>query len=138
MKIVIPEIQIPADCGFDPDIDIFKRKDFGERLANLVENSGGNPVLALDSGWGEGKSTFIKMWRGYLAKRQGTKIRSIYFDAFENDYQKDPFLTLASEIYQLISVNDADTKTKFINKAVKAVKSLSRGALKVAVKVEES
>ena len=135
MKIVVPEVQVTDDCGFRSDIDIFKRKDFGERLANLVENSGGNPVIALDSGWGEGKSTFIKMWRGYLANHREPVIKSIYFDAFENDYQKDPFLTLASEIYQLISVDDEETKTKFKDKASKAFKSLARGGLKAAVKV---
>ena len=135
MKIVVPEVQISSDCGFSPDIDIFKRKGFGERLANLVENSGGSPVIALDSGWGEGKSTFIKMWRGYLENHREPEIKSIYFDAFENDYQKDPFLTLASEIYQLITVEDEETKTKFKDKAAKAAKSLVRGALKVSVKI---
>lgn len=135
MKIVVPEVQISSDCGFSPNIDIFKRKGFGERLANLVENSGGSPVIALDSGWGEGKSTFVKMWRGYLENHREPEIISIYFDAFENDYQKDPFLTLASEIYQLISVEDEETKTKFKDKATKAAKSLVRGALKVSVKV---
>lgn len=133
MKIVVPEIQISDDSGFSPEIDIFKRKDFGERLANLVENSGGNPVIALDSGWGEGKSTFIKMWRGYLENHRESAIKSIYFDAFENDYQKDPFLTLASEIYQLIAVEDK--KEEFKNKAAKAAKSLMRGALKATVRV---
>jgi hypothetical protein len=134
MKIVIPEIKISDDCGFHPDIDIFKRKDFGERLANLIENSGGNPVIALDSGWGEGKSTFIKMWRGHLANHRESEVKSIYFDAFENDYQKDPFLSLASEIYQLISAEDTQTKAKFKDKAAKAVKSLARGALKISVR----
>ena len=135
MKIVVPEVQISSDSGFSPDIDIFQRKGFGERLANLVENSGGSPVIALDSGWGEGKSTFIKMWRGYLENHRDPEIKSIYFDAFENDYQKDPFLTLASEIYQLITVEDEETKTKFKDKAAKAAKSLVRGALKISVKV---
>ena len=135
MKIVVPEIQISDECGFSPDIDIFNRKGFGERLANLVENSGGSPVIALDSGWGEGKSTFIKMWRGYLEHQRDPEIKSIYFDAFENDYQKDPFLTLASEIYQLITVEDEERKAKFKDKAAKAAKSLFRGALKVSVKV---
>ncbi|MGF1884486.1 KAP family P-loop NTPase fold protein [Vibrio splendidus] len=135
MKIVVPDIQISDECGFSSDIDIFKRKGFGERLANLVENSGGSPVIALDSGWGEGKSTFIKMWRGYLENHRDPEIKSIYFDAFENDYQKDPFLTLASEIYQLITVEDEERKAKFKDKAAKAAKSLFRGALKVSVKV---
>lgn len=135
MKVVIPELEISDDCGFSPEVDIFKRQGFGERLANLVENSGGNPVIALDSGWGEGKSTFIKMWRGYLSNHREHEITSIYFDAFENDYQKDPFLTLASEIYQLISVDDKEKQTEFKEKATRAVKSLARGALKVSVKV---
>ena len=75
MKIVVPEVQISSDSGFSPDIDIFQRKGFGERLANLVENSGGSPVIALDSGWGEGKSTFIKMWRGYLENHRDPEIK---------------------------------------------------------------
>lgn len=135
MKVVIPELQIADDCGFSPEVDIFKRAGFGERLANLVENSGGSPVIALDSGWGEGKSTFIKMWRGYLSSHREQKITSIYFDAFENDYQKDPFLTLASEIYQLISTEDKEKQDAFREKATRAVKSLARGALKATVKL---
>lgn len=135
MKVVLPELEIADNCGFSREVDIFNRQGFGERLANLIENSGGNPVIALDAGWGEGKSTFIKMWRGYLSNHRKQEITSIYFDAFENDYQKDPFLTLASEIYQLISVDDKEKQTEFKEKATKAVKSLARGALKVSVKV---
>ncbi|EPB3310890.1 P-loop NTPase fold protein [Vibrio cholerae] len=134
MKIVVPELEISDDCGFSTELDIFDRAGFGERLANLVENSGGNPVIALDSGWGEGKSTFIKMWRGYLKNHREPAMTSIYFDAFENDYQKDPFLTLASEIYQLISSEDKEKQKDFRDKATKAVKSLARGALKVTIK----
>lgn len=134
MKIVLPEVQINDDTGFDPSIDIFRRKDFGERLANLIENAEGNLVVALDAGWGQGKSTFIKMWRGYLSHHRDPKIQSVYFDAFENDYQKDPFLALASEMYQLIPDAETSNKTKFKDKAIKAGKSLARGTLKLTVK----
>ncbi|MGI2159476.1 KAP family P-loop NTPase fold protein [Shewanella baltica] len=134
MKIIAPELQINDDTGFDPAIDIFKRSEFGGRLANLIENAGGNPVIALDAGWGQGKSTFIKMWRGYLSSHRDSKIQSVYFDAFENDYQKDPFLALASEMYQLISEDDEDKQIEFKDKAVKAGKSLVRGALKLTVR----
>ena len=133
MKIVLPEIQINDDTGFDPAVDIFRRKDFGERLANLIENAEGNLVIALDAGWGQGKSTFIKMWRGYLSRHRDSKIQSVYFDAFENDYQKDPFLALASEMYQLIPDADASNRSKFKDKAIKAGKSLARGAFKLTV-----
>lgn len=134
MKIIAPELQINDDTGFDPAIDIFKRSEFGGRLANLIENAGGNPVIALDAGWGQGKSTFIKMWRGYLSAKRDSKIKTIYFDAFENDYQKDPFLALASEMYQLISQGDEPRKIEFKDKAIKAGKSLLRGGLKLSVR----
>lgn len=134
MKIIAPELEINDDTGFEPAIDIFKRSEFGERLANLIENAGGNPVIALDAGWGQGKSTFIKMWRGYLSSHRDPPIQSVYFDAFENDYQKDPFLALASEMYQLISEDDEEKQIEFKDKAVKAGKSLVRGALKLTVK----
>lgn len=134
MKIVTPDLQIDDDAGFDQSIDIFERKEFGERLANLIEHAGGNPVIALDAGWGQGKSTFIKMWRGHLSHHRETQIQSVYFDAFENDYQKDPFLALASEMYQLISDQDAEKKSEFKEKAIKAGKSLARGAIKLTVR----
>jgi hypothetical protein len=134
VKIVSPEVQISNDTGFDPAIDIFRRKDFGERLANLIENADGNVVIALDADWGQGKSTFIKMWRGHLSHHRDSKIQSVYFDAFENDYQKDPFLALASEMYQLIPDGDESNRAKFKDKAIRAGKSIARGALKLTVK----
>jgi tRNA A37 threonylcarbamoyladenosine biosynthesis protein TsaE len=101
VKLIVPKLEIRNDEGFSQEADIFSRKDFGERLANLVEQSSGNIVLALDAQWGEGKSTFIKMWRGYIEHKRENKIKSIYFDAFANDYQRDPFLALAAEMYEL-------------------------------------
>ena len=60
MKLILPKIEIAEEEGFNPEKDLFSRKEFGERLANLVEQSHGNTVIALDAQWGEGKSTFIK------------------------------------------------------------------------------
>lgn len=134
MRLQLPELQIESETGFDPELDIFDRKGFGERLANLICNADGGPVLALDSEWGEGKSTFINMWRGYLSHHRESKVQTIYFDAFENDYQKEPFLTLASEIYSLISPEDKEKQKEFRKKAANVAKSLTRGALKVAVR----
>ncbi|OSQ39817.1 KAP family P-loop NTPase fold protein [Thalassospira mesophila] len=135
MRMIFPEPDITPTSGFTEKVDIFKRKDFGDRLANLIEKSGGSSVIALDAGWGEGKSTFIKMWRGYLSNRDRKKITSIYFDAFANDYQEHPFLALASEIYQLIPTTDKKKQEKFRDNLSQATKSLTRGAIKVAAKI---
>lgn len=135
MKLTIPKLMISEKEGFTPEKDIFKRKEFGERLANLIENSQDNLVIALDAKWGEGKSTFIQMWRGYIGSQRVKKIKSIYFDAFAYDYQKDPFLALAGELYELIKDNDVEPKKDFIEKASNAGKSLLRGAIKIGVNV---
>ena len=82
MKLLLPALDIKPNHGFKLELDIFKRKEFGERLANLIENANDHPVIALDSGWGEGKSTFIHMWRGYIENERDSKLKTIYFDAF--------------------------------------------------------
>lgn len=122
MKLMVPQLDLDQKKGFAADIDIFKRKDFGERLANLIENADDHPVIALNSGWGEGKSTFIKMWQGYVEHERSTKLKTIYFDAFKNDYQKDPFLALAAEIYTLLDDKDSKEKIAFKNMATSAAK----------------
>ncbi len=134
MKLTIPPIQIDEKEGFNQNKDIFSRKEFGERLANLIAQSKGELVLAIDAQWGEGKSTFIQMWKGYIWHHRKEKIRNIYFDAFANDYQKDPFIALATEMYELIKIGSNIKKDEFIKKAGDVVKSMARGALKIGVR----
>lgn len=127
--INIPEVKVEKEDGFQNDI--FGRKDFGSRLANLVESSGGS-VIALDANWGEGKTTFIKMWQGYIAHhREGSKLKSIYFDAFSNDYQSNSLLSLMLEIYE--KIDDKSLQESFQEKAFSVVKFLSKEAVKSTV-----
>lgn len=135
MKITVPAVQIIDDEGFNPGKDIFSRKEFGERLANLIAQSDDELVIAIDAEWGEGKSTFIQMWKGYVSHHREHKIRTIYFDAFANDYQKDPFIALASEVYELLKDETQEKKKEFLTKAGAAAKSMARGAMKIAVRV---
>ena len=133
MKLTVPLLEITEDEGFS-EKDIFKRKEFGERLANLVESSDGELVIALDAPWGEGKSTFIKMWQGHL-KKKDNGVHTIYFNAFENDHQNAPFLALASEIYNLIDVTKKAEKPKFEKKVLSALKTTGRIGLRIGTKL---
>ena len=134
MKLMVPALEISSDEGFTDEKDIFQRRDFGERLARLIENANDNLVIALDSKWGEGKSTFVKMWRGHVENKRENTLKTVYFDAFANDYQKDPFLALASEIYGVLPNESKDKKAEFKKKASEAAKALTRGAIKISVK----
>jgi hypothetical protein len=131
MKLIVPPVSISADDGFKPDIDIFNRKPFGENLLNLILNTDDKLVLALDAPWGEGKSTFIRMWRGLLKQND---ILNVYFDAFESDYQSDPFLAIYSHIYQLIDKNDEKTHKEFKENAISALKVVGKASLRVGIK----
>ena len=135
MRLTVPEIQLVPNKGFAPEVDIFNRKDFGDRLYNLISNSDENLVLALDAQWGEGKSTFIKMWSNQNKHVQEPPLETIYFDAFENDYQKDPFLALASEIYELLDDKIEAKKEEFKDKASQVFKTFSRGVIKAGIRV---
>ena len=131
MKLTVPPLDIKADEGFSPDKDIFNRKEIGESLLNMIKNANDELVIALDAPWGEGKTTFVKMWRGYLADNN---IKSIYFDAFKNDYQKDPFFAVSSQIYQLIESQDEKEKNEYKKRAVSALKTIGRAGLRIGIK----
>ena len=131
MKLLVPPLKIHENDGFRPDIDIFNRKAYGESLFNLINNTEDELVLALDAPWGEGKSTFIKMWRGLLAEN---KVANVYFDAFENDYQQDPLLAISSQLYALIDKKDDSTQAEFKKKALSALKVIGRASLRVGIK----
>jgi hypothetical protein len=109
VKLIVPRVSISADYGFKPNIDIFRRKSFGENFLNLIQNTDDELLLVLDAPWGKGKSTFIRMWCGLLKQND---IPNVYFDAFESDYQSDPFLAISSHIYQLVDKDDEATQKR--------------------------
>jgi hypothetical protein len=131
MKLIVPPVNISENEGFSNEVDIFNRKPFGEALLNLIQNTEDELVLALDAPWGEGKSTFIRMWQGLLAEKN---VPHVYFDAFENDYQADPFLAISSQIYSLIDKKDEKNHREFKEKATSALKVVGRAGLRIGIK----
>lgn len=140
MRIKIPEIYIEPGEGFLNN-DIFKRREFGQQLCNLFKDSEDNLVVALDSEWGEGKSTFIKMWEGEFGvldqgvisgHKEGHKrpLKIINYDAFANDFQKDPFIALMGEIYALFKTNG----DVVVEQAKKVLGILGKTAIKMGVR----
>jgi predicted KAP-like P-loop ATPase len=131
MKIVTPSITVEDDDGFKNDV--LQRRAFGEALSNLVLRSTDELVISLDGKWGEGKTTFVKMWQGLL-KEQG--VPSIYIDAFQNDYTDDAFISIASAINSYVERNSTETGggKSFKEKALKVGVRLLSWTAKVGVK----
>jgi hypothetical protein len=130
MKLTPSPVEIEEYEGFLPEKDIFQRKNFAEKLSNLIENVSDELVLAIDAPWGEGKTTFVKMWQGMLKEQN---IESIYFDAFQNDFLDDPLLALVGEVYSLLD-EETETKEEFKNKAVSAIKTIGKASIRIGLK----
>lgn len=93
MKLKLKEIVIPET---DPFInDVLGRKESAKVLTNLLLSIDEPFVISIDSPWGTGKSTFIKMWSQSL-ENEGFPI--LYYNAWEHDFSDDAFLSLISEI----------------------------------------
>jgi len=133
MRIVTPPIEINEGESFEQDI--LERKEYGESLANLVSNSSDELVISIDGRWGEGKSTFVKMWQGLLTNKD---IPNIYIDAFANDYVDDAFISITSSITTYINENlsedDAEKGAEFKEKAKNVGVQLLSWTAKVGVK----
>jgi hypothetical protein len=95
MKITIPLLADQETLTFEDDI--LNRKPFAEMLTNLVQGGEESLVMSIDAQWGEGKTTFVKMWKGLLEEKN---IPNVYIDTFENDYVDDAFILLVNNILE--------------------------------------
>lgn len=95
---VIGEVGFDTKDASGRPYDVLGRKPLGQKLTDLVERINQPLVIALDGGWGCGKSYFLKLWTGAHKLELGGKAEVIYFDAFEHDYLDDPLVSLVSAL----------------------------------------
>ena len=114
--------------------DCLNRRNEIENLTTLLANSEPPLVLAIDAPWGSGKTTFMKMWRGYLSN-EFPSWASAYFSAWETDLSDDPLNVFLGEINeQLASKTSGMTLVKW-NKAVSLAGKITRRALPALAKI---
>lgn len=93
------DIIIPKEKNSNPFENCkFEREKYAKILTNIVETYADGFVLAINNPWGEGKTTFVKMWNQSLMNKG---YKTLYFNAWENDFQKDALITLISELSEL-------------------------------------
>ncbi|WP_067519502.1 KAP family P-loop NTPase fold protein [Endozoicomonas ascidiicola] len=98
----------PKPLSIDPeDIfkhDCFEREQFCIELNALIESINEPLVINLDAQWGDGKTTFIQLWREYLKARPDS-VETIYIDAFEYDYISDPYIAITGSILKSLQTS---------------------------------
>lgn len=84
-----------------------ERKQYAKVLTSIVDTYADGFVLAINNKWGTGKTTFVKMWEQDL---KDSKYQTVYFNAWENDFENNPLTALMGELKTLTK---QETESKF-------------------------
>ncbi len=57
--------------------------------------------MGINASWGVGKTTFVKLWKSYLENE--LRVHSIYFSAWEDDFSKEPLISIMGELNTYIT-----------------------------------
>ena len=100
-KIRPDDIPIPCD---DPFLhDLLDRKNTILTLTNLLRNLESPYTMSIDASWGNGKTTFLNMWKQHL-RNEGLPV--VGFNAWDTDFAEYPLIALTSEL--LITLKPLD------------------------------
>jgi len=104
-----------------------KRKSHAVALTSIVNSYADGFVLSLNNPWGTGKTTFVKMWKKYL---ENEGYSTLYFNAWENDFDADPMIALMSELGTLTDQKTEKSFNSLIKKAAVISHSVIPGLIK--------
>lgn len=130
MLLKTKEIEIPENDPFHNNK--LRREENAKILTEFICSFDQPIVLCIDAEWGQGKTTFLRMWKQYL---QNQGFATLCFSAWENDFSDDALVSLIGEISsaikELSAHGDATKAQEYFDKA----KNLSIGLLKRSVPV---
>ena len=120
IKVKPTDTFVPSKPGSSPfENDKLNREEFANLLTNIVKNIESPCVIAVDSAWGTGKTTFINMWTQQL-RNNGFPVAA--FNAWQNDFAENAMVALTSELTKLLKTyneNFADTRKSDVLEALK-------------------
>lgn len=132
MKLVPPDPEITLyETGFGAD-DQFNRIGTSKSLSDLVERIEDPLVIALDGGWGSGKTWFLKRWVGAHKLENDGRATTVYFDAFAHDFMDDPLIALTGVIGDCLPKK---AERRVWNKVRMAAAKLARPVVRIGLAV---
>jgi len=129
MKIKHYEIGIPQE---NPFVNCkLAREPYARVLTDIVNTYADGFVLGINNEWGTGKTTFVKMWQQQL-KNEG--FQTIYFNAWENDFDSNPLVALMSELETLATAKNRKVFKSVVEKGAVLVKNIAPALAKSLIK----
>ncbi|CAM4308508.1 KAP family P-loop NTPase fold protein [Pseudoalteromonas maricaloris] len=131
MQIKTNEIAVELDNPFQ--FDLLDRQSEIETISSITTSVCAPLVMSIDSPWGTGKTTFIKMWQAYL---EAQNVTAIYFNAWESDYAEDPLVALVAQLDRWVKgFNNDDPKCMAWKKAKSLLPSIAKSTVVNAAKI---
>jgi hypothetical protein len=134
MTNLVPKTAHNPENGY-PNPDLFDLAQRGLRLSSALSQFDQPTVLAVNGGWGSGKSFFLQCWKAHHDAGRDQNLENatlIYFDAFKHDYLDQPLLSLTQAVLGQVEKG----QTSKIEKAKESLKRfaplLGRAALNIA------
>ncbi|MGM0589447.1 MAG: KAP family P-loop NTPase fold protein [Bacteroidota bacterium] len=127
MRIRSEEIEITPQKPFKNDK--LEREENVKILTDVVKTSDESFVLAINSSFGTGKTTFLRMWKAYL---ESNDIPCLIYNAWENDYSDSPLLTLMAELEKQIRAKELNVSEES-EEIFKTAKSIGGTLIKKSI-----
>lgn len=121
MKHRSQKIEVPTEKPFDNDE--LGRENTAEKLTTFLKNTDEPIVLSINAEWGQGKTTFIRMWRQMLKNED---FPTLYYSAWENDFNNDALVTIIGEIESEVEeiLKESDKKLDHAKKHLDKAKNI--------------
>ncbi|MDM1071301.1 hypothetical protein HX001_02215 [Empedobacter brevis] len=129
MKIKHHELEIQPDNPFSNCK--LQRQQYAEVLTDIVKIYSDGFVLAINNEWGTGKTTFVKMWQQYL---RNNDFKTVYFNAWENDFDSNPLVAIMSELKLLINSKNKEAFKSVISKGAVLAQNVLPAVIKAVAK----
>lgn len=101
--------------------DIFKRKNVADYVTEIIKNKDQifdeqqSLVIAIDSPWGTGKTTFLELWKKELELNEEFTV--ISYNSWKEDDYNNPLIPLSIKITKEIKGLEEDIKNKILKSA---------------------
>lgn len=109
------------------------RESYAKVLTDIVRTNPDGFVLAIDNKWGAGKTTFVSMWR-HMLENENNGFKTLYFNAWENDFENNPFVAITAELKELLKNDTSETYKEVLKKGSKISKAVIPSVMKAIVK----
>lgn len=129
MKIRHNDLIIPTENPFQNCR--LGREKYADVLTTIIGQYADGFVLSINNEWGTGKTTFVKMWQQKLVN---AGYQTIYFNAWENDFDQNPLVALVSELKSLKNEKNTKVFNEIVSKGAILVKNIAPAVIKALVK----